>query len=71
MNPALFALAALVPAMLGPPLHAAAAPSLVVSLCSGSTIAIRLPAREPVLPQACPQKACHAGCPRKRIDPAQ
>ena len=28
MNPALFALAALVPAMLGPPLHAAAAPSL-------------------------------------------
>ncbi|MCT2559882.1 hypothetical protein N0B51_12935 [Tsuneonella sp. YG55] len=72
MNPAVFALAALIPAMAGPlPQEAARDGVLALRLCNGGTVAIPLPSRERKAPASCPQKGCHATCNRKRLDPAQ
>ena len=76
MKPALFALVAIFPAMLGPlpaSEHANASPSsvLVVRLCNGGTTRIPLAPDAPERPEKCPQAACHAGCNRKRLDPSQ
>ncbi len=51
-----------------------AAAGMTATLCSGvgsRTVEIPIPGKEPQLPMPCPAKACHAGCPRKRFDPAQ
>lgn len=65
MNAAILALVALVPAMVGP-LPGPAEIILHVALCGGGTAAIPLPRRQREAPAPCPQKACHAGCSRKR-----
>lgn len=65
MNAAILALVALVPAMVGP-LPAPTATVVHVALCGGGTAAIPLPRRQREAPAPCPQKACHAGCSRKR-----
>ncbi len=61
------ALAALVPAMLGP-LPAPAGPdALTAHLCGGRTISIPLSRREaPSAPADCHPKGCHAGTCRER-----
>lgn len=70
-----FALAALLPAMLGP-LPQAERDMLVVALCGGGTIAIALSGKDrddtPTPPAPCNLKACHGGdnC-RKKFDRAQ
>lgn len=68
MNAALFALAALVPAMIGPLPQSER--SITLGLCNGGAVSIPLPARKDT-PAPCAQKGCHAGCSRKRFDPAQ
>ncbi len=65
MNAAILALVALVPAMIGP-LPAPTETVLHVALCGGGTAAIPLPRRQREVPEPCSQKACHAGCSRKR-----
>lgn len=71
MNVALFALVALIPVMMGevPPDQGAA--SMTARLCGGGTVTIPLPYGEPDAPAPCHAKGCHAGCSRKRFDPAQ
>lgn len=71
-----FALAALLPAMLGP-LPQAEGNTLVVALCGGGTITIALSGEDgdgspPAPPAPCNFKACHGGdnC-RKKFDRAQ
>ena len=71
MNTALFALAALVPVMIGPLPQTGDSQSLVARLCNGGTITIPIPGKAPEEPAPCFQKGCHAGCGRKRFDPAQ
>lgn len=71
MSPALFAFAALVPAMLGPQPLPAGVDALVVRVCNGGTVTILLPGREREEPAPCHQKGCHSGCSRKRPDPGQ
>ncbi|HEX2793040.1 MAG TPA: hypothetical protein VHN58_01280 [Croceicoccus sp.] len=76
MNAALFALAALVPAMVGPlptsePAGSGRSSVLVVRLCSGGTMTIPLTPDAPERPEKCQQTACHSGCNRKRLDPSQ
>lgn len=67
-----FAAMALVPAMLGgaAPEHES---SLMLALCGGGVLTIQIPGKEPPPPGSgeCPQKGCHSGCTRKRIDRAQ
>ena len=68
----LFAALTLVPAMLG-----GASPegesNLMLALCGGGVLTIQIPGKEPPPPGsgACPEKGCHSGCARKRIDRAQ
>ncbi|PKB25519.1 hypothetical protein B0I00_0720 [Novosphingobium kunmingense] len=64
MNAALFALAALLPSMIGPLPQAPR--SLAVALCADGKATIPLPARDD-RPAPCAQKGCHAGCSRKRF----
>lgn len=69
MNPALLALGALVPLMIGP--LPAAERSITARLCNGASIVIPIERREEPAPAPCPQKGCHAACHRKRFDLAQ
>lgn len=71
MNLALFALVALVPAMLGPAPRQDGRAELVAQLCNGGAMVIPLPSETPEPPARCAQKGCHAGCNRKRLDPSQ
>lgn len=71
MNVALFALVALVPVMMGKVQPDDGAAGMTARLCGGGTVTIPLPRREPYAPAPCHAKGCHAGCNRKRIDPAQ
>ncbi|MDR7101030.1 hypothetical protein [Croceicoccus sp. BE223] len=71
MNPALFALVALVPAMLGSAPRQDSRAELVARLCNGGAVVIPLPGKAPAPPARCAQKGCHAGCNRKRLDPSQ
>jgi len=66
-----FALAALIPAMLGP-LPAEEGDALMVALCGGGTISIPLGSEEPAPAPPCNIKACHGGdnC-RKKFDRSQ
>lgn len=62
---------AFLPAMIGPLPDPGR--SVVATVCSGSgtrAIEIPLPEHEPDSPAPCHTKACHAGCSRKRMDPA-
>lgn len=68
MSAALFALTALLPAMIGPLPQAER--SITLGLCNGGSVSIPLPMRNDT-PAPCTQKGCHAGCSRKRFDPAQ
>ena len=73
MNAALFALAALVPAVLGP--LPAPGTSVTALLCGADgvtrAVTIDIP-REPAdEDDPCRTKGCHAGNCRKRFDPAQ
>ncbi|ANY19625.1 hypothetical protein A6F68_01106 [Tsuneonella dongtanensis] len=65
MRLAILALASLVPAMFGTPPDPKPA-TLVSGLCSGGSLEIPLPARDPLETPPCAQKGCHAGCSRKR-----
>jgi len=71
-GPALpFALAALVPVLVGPlpAPAAAAADTLTARLCNGGTITIPLGERErPAQDSPCHPKACHAGSCRAKDD---
>lgn len=68
MSGVLFALAALVPAMLGSvPLPAR---TLVITLCQGEQMSFPLSGQSDEQGQ-CAQKGCHAGCSRKRFDRSQ
>lgn len=71
MNVAIFALAALIPAMIGQVPSDDPADSVTSRLCGGGTITIPLPDRKPQAPAPCHAKGCHAQCQRKRFDPAQ
>lgn len=71
MSPLHFAIAALIPAMIGP-LPPAEGEALVVALCGGGTISIPLGGDEPIPAPPCNFKACHGGdnC-RKKFDRSQ
>ena len=69
MNPAIPALAALLPLIVGP--LPAQERSLTARLCNGGTIEIPIEGRDDPAPPPCPQKGCHAACNRKRFDLAQ
>lgn len=70
MNPAGYAILALVPIMIGPP--PAQASSIEAALCNGGTISIPLRGGgKPELPEPCPMKGCHAASCRKKFDLAQ
>lgn len=63
------ALAALVPAMVGP-LPAQAPPGLAARLCNGGTVTIPLAPRDnPADKGACHPKGCHAGTCREDKNP--
>lgn len=62
---ALFALAAILPASLGAAVPARTH-SVATVLCSGRTVELPVPSREPVPDAPCCAKACHTGSTRKR-----
>jgi hypothetical protein len=69
MKDALFALAAMIPAAIGPlPVEQKPISS---DLCGGGSIELDFPQRQHSQKEPCHAKGCHApGC-RKRFDPAQ
>jgi len=60
-----FALAVLVPVMVGP-LPAPASQTLTMQLCNGGTITIPIGDGEPAPERDCHPKGCHAGTCRER-----
>ncbi|GGD73304.1 hypothetical protein [Croceicoccus mobilis] len=73
MNPRLFALLALFPALTGPlPASAKGGPSIIVALCNGGSIEIPLGDDDEGGDNApCHPQGCHGTSCRKRFDPAQ
>ena len=66
------AMIALLPALVGP--LPDAADQLTLSVCGSEalvTIDLGREAPEPAQSPSCHGKACHAGCSRKKFDPAQ
>lgn len=64
MNPLTFALAALMPVMIGP-LPAPPGKTLTMHLCNGGTITIPLDDETPAQKGDCHPKGCHAGTCRE------
>ncbi len=67
MNAALFALTALVPTMVGPPVCVEHDTMLTVQLCSGGSIALSVPGKKRESAPTEGPKGCHAGCSRRRF----
>lgn len=65
MNPLPFALAALLPVMIGP-LPAEPGRTLTMHLCGGGTITIPVGGEKPAPERDCHPKGCHAGTCRER-----
>ncbi|MBA4766614.1 MAG: hypothetical protein H2049_03135 [Porphyrobacter sp.] len=65
MNLLPFALAVLVPVMIGP-LPAPASQTLTMQLCNGGTITIPIGDERPSKDRDCHPKGCHAGTCRER-----
>ena len=66
----MLAAASLVPAMTGP-VTADLQSRIMISLCSGASVPLELPAVPGKNGTACCQKGCHSGSSRKRLDRAQ
>ena len=72
MNLSALALLALLPVVIGPlPPSAATMRIVICSDLSSRTIEIPIPGEEPITPDPCPAKACHAPCTRKQFDRSQ
>lgn len=69
MKDALFALAAMIPAAIGP-LPVEQKP-IFAELCGGGSIEFDIPQRQPRQKETCHAVGCHSGGCRKRFDPAQ